>query len=211
MIEVRAYTIYHSPNAYIGSVLARRRLATLPHVRLVRRPFFVPRERGLLVADLVGGKETAAMGSYHREDVARWAKRYGIPLAYPPPGTLARWAKTWTWHREELPARAYYAACGTGREDALDRALFEAAWIDGMDVNLPETVRWAADKAGLDSDRLLADAEGDGPGREVRAALAEFDRLQCPGVPTFVLAGERFFGKDRVDWLVAAIGERSTV
>jgi 2-hydroxychromene-2-carboxylate isomerase len=35
----------------------------------------------------------------------------------------------------------------------------------------------------------------------VRNALAEFERLQCPGVPTVVVNGQRFFGKDRIDWV----------
>ena len=39
------------------------------------------------------------------------------------------------------------------------------------------------------------------PGEEVRTALAEFEHLQCPGVPTLVVNGQRFFGKDRVDWV----------
>jgi predicted DsbA family dithiol-disulfide isomerase len=36
---------------------------------------------------------------------------------------------------EELPARAYYAAIGTGKEHEFDRALFRMAWIHGQDVN----------------------------------------------------------------------------
>jgi 2-hydroxychromene-2-carboxylate isomerase len=40
-----------------------------------------------------------------------------------------------------------------------------------------------------------------GPAEEVRSALAEFERLQCPGVPTVLVNGRRFFGKDRVDWV----------
>jgi 2-hydroxychromene-2-carboxylate isomerase len=40
-----------------------------------------------------------------------------------------------------------------------------------------------------------------GPAEEMRSALTEFERLQCPGVPTVVINGQRFFGKDRVDWV----------
>ena len=42
-VPVRSYTIYHSPNAYLGTVLLRRRLAVSPRAALVRRPIFVPR------------------------------------------------------------------------------------------------------------------------------------------------------------------------
>jgi 2-hydroxychromene-2-carboxylate isomerase len=209
MPDVLAFTIYHSPNAYLGMTLAAEALAERPEVRLLRRPIYVPSERGLLIADLTGGKETAAMSSYHREDVRRWAERFGIPLVYPPRGFLEAQRQHWRWNREELPARAYYAAEGSGREAALDRALFRAAWVEGRDVNMPETIRWAAGEAGLDGDRLMELALAEAPGHRARDALAAFERLLCPGVPTFILDGERYFGKDRVDWLAAALDERA--
>ena len=43
-----------------------------------------------------------------------------------------------------------------------------------------------------------------GPAADAQNALQEFERLQCPGVPTVVVNGQRFFGKDRVDWAVEA-------
>jgi len=33
------------------------------------------------------------------------------------------------------------------------------------------------------------------------AALAAFDRDEAPGVPTWIVNGKRFWGKDRVDWV----------
>jgi 2-hydroxychromene-2-carboxylate isomerase len=47
----------------------------------------------------------------------------------------------------------------------------------------------------------MAELAGPGPAEKVRGALADFERLQCPGVPTVIAKGQRFFGKDRVDWL----------
>jgi hypothetical protein len=47
-IRVYSYTIYHSPNAYLGTVLLRRVIPGLPGVKLVRRPIFVPRDRGVM-------------------------------------------------------------------------------------------------------------------------------------------------------------------
>jgi len=66
-----SYTIYHSPNAYLGTVLLRRALAELPGIELVRRPIYVPRERGLIIAELLGGKENRNAGFYNREDCRR--------------------------------------------------------------------------------------------------------------------------------------------
>jgi len=205
MPTIYSYTIYHSPNAYLGSVLLRRALADLPGVNLVRKPFLIPRSRGVLVAELVGSKEPAVKGSYNREDCARWSQRYDVPLVYPLPEVFherrLRWSQS-KWEREELPSRAYYAALGSGHEDALDQTLFEAAWVAGLDVNELETIQWAATKAGLNWSKLSAKLESDEPGVAAKIALEEFDNAGCPGVPTFLLDRERYFGKDRVDWLV---------
>src|SRR5215470_14898803 len=84
-IPVYSYTIYHSPNAYLGTVLLRRAIAGLPDMRLVRRPIYVPRERGLMIAEMLGGKENRNVGSYLREDCRRWSERFAIPFVYPDP------------------------------------------------------------------------------------------------------------------------------
>lgn len=205
-VLVHSYTIYHSPNAYLGTVLLRRALAGLPGVQIARRPIYIPRERGVLVAEFLGGKENRNVGSYLREDCRRWSERFSIPFVYPDPEIFhqraARWAES-PFHREELPARAFYAADAEQR-DRLDRALFEAAWVEGLDVNERETIRWAARRAGLDAEKLMTGIGEPGPGEQAREALAEFERLRCPGVPTIVVNGQRYFGKDRVNWAIDA-------
>ena len=181
-ISIYSYTIYHSPNAYLGTVLLRRAIAALPDVQLVRRPIFVPRERGLMIAEMLGGKENRNVGSYLREDWRRWSERFAIPFVYPDAEVFHQRAKHWApsdYDREELPARAFYAA-DAEKHNLLDQALFEAAWVQGLDVNEPETIRWAARRADLDPDHLMISLAETGPGAEVRAALDEFDRLHCP-------------------------------
>jgi 2-hydroxychromene-2-carboxylate isomerase len=54
-------------------------------------------------------------------------------------------------------------------------------------------------------DALLEGARLDEPGRRLAESLATFDADECPGVPTWVVAGERYWGKDRVDWLVEQV------
>ena len=202
-VSVYSYTIYHSPNAYLGTVLLRRAVSDLPGVELVRRPICVPRERGLMIADLLGGKENKNTGSYNREDCRRWSERFAIPMSYPDPNVFHERAQRWAaspFDREELPARAFYAA-DPGKRDCLDQLLFEAAWVEGLDVNEPATIGWAAERAGLDPKHLMAALNEPGPAAKMRSALEEFERLQCPGVPTVIVDGRRFFGKDRVDWV----------
>jgi len=168
---VDSFTIYHSPNAYLGTVLLRRALADLPDVVLRRRPIFVPRERGVMIAEMLGGKENSRAGSYFREDCRRWAERFGIPLAYPEPGLFEKRAERWArspFHREELPARTFYAADPEHR-DALDAALFEAAWVEGLDFNEPDTIRWVAMRAAMDGERCWRPLRAKGP--QARHAL----------------------------------------
>lgn len=165
-VSVSSFTIYHSANAYLGTVLLRRSLAAKADAVLVRRPIFVPRNRGVLIAEMLGGKENRNAGSYNREDCRRWADRHGIPFHPPAPEVFAERAARWAaypFDREELPARAYYAADASGRDD-LDAALFAAAWVEGLDVNEPDTIRWAAQRAGMDGSELLAAAAQDQPG-----------------------------------------------
>ena len=54
-ITVHSFTIYHSPNAYLGTASLRRSLKDISDAVLVRHPIFVPRERGVLVAEMLGG------------------------------------------------------------------------------------------------------------------------------------------------------------
>ncbi|HTJ46683.1 MAG TPA: DsbA family protein [Kofleriaceae bacterium] len=203
---VARYTIYHSPNAYLGVVLAERALAGLP-ITIEPRPIFVPKDRGVKIAELVGGAESPAKTSYHREDVIRWADRFSIPIKLLAPGVFEARAAVWARSplgREELPARAYYAArdLDPARALALDRALFRAAWIESQDVNDPSVISRAAIAAGLDPSSLLAAAHAPAAGLAAAAALASFDDDACPGVPCWVTPdGARFWGKDRLDFL----------
>ena len=207
MIRVLEFSIYHSSNAYLGHFLAERALRDLP-VEVVRQPLCVPKERGLWVADLVGGKSNPRQDSYNREDCLRWAKRHRIEMRFPDAPEVAKRVERWRAQpcaREELAARTYYGALGSGREAALDAALFRAGYVDGADVNDEAVVRRASEAAGLDPDAAIGRAWEPEPGRLLGEALAAFDRLLCPGTPTFVVDGERFWGKDRVDWMADAV------
>ena len=67
----------------------------------------------------------------------------------------------------------------------------------------------AAERAGVDGAELLARLREEAVASEARAALRGFLRAACPGVPTFVVAGRRYFGKDRVEWAIADAGPRA--
>ncbi|MEH2071077.1 MAG: DsbA family protein [Nostoc sp.] len=210
-IKVYSYSIYHSANSYIGIILAQRALQGLP-VDIERRPIYIPKERGIKVADLQGGSESAVVSLYHKEDCLRWAKKYGIEIRLKELEEFRSWVKRWQemkFGREELPARAYYAACGSGKEHLLDTAFFGASYIDLLDVNDESVIRKVANDVGLNGDRILELAHGEAAGLAAVEALAEYEQFACPGVPTWVVEGERFWGKDRVDWLAEKVKQLS--
>ena len=66
-------------------------------------------------------------------------------------------------------------------------------------------MRAAAAAVGLDCQVLVQRAMGEEAAGAAREALAAFDRDEAPGVPTWVANGKRFWGKDRIDWLVREI------
>jgi len=165
VIRVLEFSIYHSSNAYLGHFLAERALEDFP-VEVVRQPLCVPKERGIWVADLVGGKASARQDAYNREDCLRWAKRHRIEMRFPEAAEIARRVARWRalpCAREELAARTYYGALGSGREAALDAALFRAGYVDLADVNDEEVVRRACETAGLDPDSAIRVGAGAGP------------------------------------------------
>jgi 2-hydroxychromene-2-carboxylate isomerase len=205
--KVTSYSLYYSQNSYLGVFYAYERLSQLP-VEVVRRPIHIPRSRGVLVAELLGGKESPVKSSYNREDCSRWARSHGIPISFIERKVfrerISRWA-TSDFEREELPARAYYASLGTGQEEVLDRSFFDASFVKTLDVNEMDVVRSCISESGLNSEELIERAFSDEIGEMMNRSLQDFERDQCPGVPTWVLNGERFWGKDRVDMLVERI------
>ena len=209
-MQVISYSIYHSSNSYLGILDAYHKLSPLP-IELIRRPIFIPKDRGVLVTDFLGGKENKVRSSYNREDSQRWAKKLGIPISIVEPEQFEQWKKRWaqsTIGREELPARIYYAALGTGREEALDKALYRAAFVKGQDVNEESVVRRAIGEARLNADQLMAQAFSETVSEKLSQSLSDFEADQCPGVPTWILNGERFWGKDRLDLLIETIKEQ---
>jgi 2-hydroxychromene-2-carboxylate isomerase len=60
--------------------------------------------------------------------------------------------------------------------------------------------------AGLDAAGFRRYAEGEGP-NDLRAAAAEAERDSVFGVPTFIVAGELFWGNDRVEWVVKKLDQ----
>ncbi len=140
--------------------------------------------------------EVPAKGRYTLHDLARYAKRYGVPLAFNPAFPI----NTLTLMRG---AQGYLG--GEGFQPYL-KAVFEALWVRQQNLGKPEVVAQVLAEAGFDPDeflRLVGDEqvkeglEGDhrrgGAARRLRRAqlLRRRPVVLRPGSPRFRRRGPR--------------------
>jgi 2-hydroxychromene-2-carboxylate isomerase len=63
-------------------------------------------------------------------------------------------------------------------------------------------------ECGLDAEDFVRYASSDGTG-DLELARAEADRDGVFGVPTFIVAGEPFWGNDRINWVIKKLDAMS--
>jgi len=135
--------------------------------------------------------ETPAKMAHLGKDLARWAKRLGVPLVFPatfPVPTV-------------LALRCALAAGRQGKLAPFTHAVFRACWAEGQDIASPEVLDRLA--AGLGLGPLVAQAPG-----EKEALLrntAEAVERGAFGAPTFFVGAELFVGNDRLDFVEEAL------
>jgi 2-hydroxychromene-2-carboxylate isomerase len=124
-------------------------------------------------------------------EVERRALAYGLPPV--------RWPDPWPTHYLFAMRLATYALqVGRGRELALQA--FRHAFQQGFDLSVPEQVLDAASEAGLN--RVAAEEATRDPQIKLalRAATDAAHELGVVGVPTIAIAGELFWGDDRLGY-----------
>jgi len=138
-----------------------------------------------------------AKGRWMFGDIARWAKRYGVPLAFNPHFpintlTLMRMAAG-LLQRQPADFERYCAA------------VFNAIWQRQLNLGDAAVVAAVLREAGFDADALLALAADPG----VKAALAAItDEAVARGVfgaPTIFVGEQMFFGQDRLEFVREAL------
>ena len=138
-----------------------------------------------------------AKGRYTMLDLARFARRYGVPLVHNPhfPIVTLTLMRAATGVQMRMP----------GRFDDFLRCVFKAIWVDAQNLNDPALTAQVLAQAGFDPTQTVALA-GDA---EVKAALrATTDEAVARGVfgaPTMFIGEHMFFGQDRLDFVREAL------
>jgi 2-hydroxychromene-2-carboxylate isomerase len=170
----------------------------------------IAEETGAVVVDrpfLLGGvfQATAnkspmvvpAKGKYMLDDLARYAKRYGVPFQHNPHFpintlTLMRGA-IGLQMRDPQKMRPYVDA------------VFRAIWVDGKNMNDPATVGGVLQAAGFDAQALLALAGDPEVKERLKAVTQDAVARGVFGAPAFFVDGQLYWGQDRLDFVKEAL------
>lgn len=158
---------------------------------------FVPVVLGRILAAAAAAQASPAKQRYLQADLGRWARRLKVPLIAP-----SRFPMN-TMQALRLCVQAAQRSAEAHR--ALALRLFHAYWAADQDLLDRRVLERALQAADLPAAELL-----DGCSRpEVRDALRDHteDALARGvfGVPSFIVAGELFWGNDRLDFVEAAL------
>jgi 2-hydroxychromene-2-carboxylate isomerase len=189
--EIKFYFAYTSPFTYLAMEPAYA-LERTHRVRLRFIPY------GVNIRRVYGDTPTRS----HRDDLKvrylyldarRFAQERGLTI-YPPKKIYsARFAFYGGMCADDQGLFRPYA----------DR-VFERFWKHELDVESVEALTGILTEIGAGTDKFLSyigDENAEAKPR-LKEGFAEADRDQVFGVPTFVVNGERFWGYDRIEWLI---------
>lgn len=136
-----------------------------------------------------------AKGSYMREDLGRYAKRYGVPFRQNPHFPM---------NTLQL-MRGATALLGTERFDDYLAAVFKAMWVDELNMADPAVMTSVLQEAGFDAEELTGRISDPQVKAELKSTTEEAVARGVFGAPTFFVGDEMHFGQDRMEWVEEAL------
>lgn len=128
-------------------------------------------------------------------DLQRWAKRYGIPFAFPKSLDTARLNRGFLWAQEH------------GREASYLNAGYAAVWGRGGDPTDTSLIRAVAAEVGLLPDELVAGADSPEIVERYESENREAQGRGVFGVPIFIVDDQIYWGNDRIEFLEEYLDE----
>ena len=184
--KVKLYFAYNSPYAFLANTRVERELA--PHsVELEYKPIYSPRKGG-------GGPNISpAKLQYLFEDVGRFAKEYDLRLNAGPFADTGSACRGFLYAQEQGNARAYHDAVYTAR------------WLEGRDIGDKQVLTQIAEACGLNRAEFLGALESPRYSEALAQINKEAEADGAFGIPFFLYRGEKFWGNDRIEWLIRAL------
>jgi 2-hydroxychromene-2-carboxylate isomerase len=140
-----------------------------------------------------------AKGKYMLTDLARFARRYGVPMRFNPHfpvNTLSLMRGAVGLQMRQLQ-----------RFDDFVSAVFESMWVEGRNLGDPAVVGEALVQAGFDAKSVLELATDPAIKEALKANTEEAVRRGAFGAPTMFVGDQMFFGQDRLDFVREALAE----
>ena len=138
-----------------------------------------------------------AKGAYVFRDLARFADRYGVPLRrnpFFPINTLVL-----------MRAATGYVMQQPERLQTYLAAVFDALWVQGLNLGDPMVVGRVLAGVGLDADQVLSWCSDAHVKAQLKSTTDEAVHRGVFGAPTCFVGDEMFFGQDRLDFIRAAL------
>lgn len=139
-----------------------------------------------------------AKARYMDVDMARFARRYGVPLARNPFFPV----NTLTLMRGATGAQLR----APGRFQDYLRGVFHAMWIEPKNLNDPAIAAQALAAAGFDPAEVMGWANDADVKAALRATTEEAVARGVFGAPTMFVGHEMFFGQDRLEFVREVLG-----
>lgn len=136
-----------------------------------------------------------AKGRYMLQDLARFASRYGVPLAFNPHFPI----NTLTLMRG---ATGYL---GTPQFAPYVQAMFEALWVRQKNLGNLEVVADVLEQAGLDAPAFERLVNDETVKERLKQTTEDAIRRGVFGAPSFFVGNELHFGQDRLDFVAEAL------
>lgn len=187
---VTLYFSFRSPYSWLGFHRARR---YLPGLGIATEHIAVFPPEGTTVAS----SGTPTRMAYLTEDVERMARAYGLGVCWPE-------VRDTDWVRAHA---CFYAAADAGRGEELIAAAYEARFGRGEDLGDRNVLTCVAQEAGVEAETILAAAGDEAFHGRVWQGMSQARDAGVFGVPFFVYKGRKFWGNDRLEWLLRAIEE----
>jgi 2-hydroxychromene-2-carboxylate isomerase len=181
-VDVQVYFNFRSPYCYLASKQLFRIFDDY-HARLVWRP--LGGWDGRSPPDRAKTKMPIA-----RQDMARFARRLGIPVTPPPKTTEPTRAGAGSLLAEEKGLLRPYIV-----------EVMRKEWADGVDIGDPEVLLQVGEEIGLERSELAAAIEDPENLRRLEENWREAQEKGVMGVPSFVIGEEIFWGNDRIDFV----------